>query len=304
MSESRGGRRVPDLRDLRAFVAVAEHLSFTRAAEQLHLTQQTVSRTIRDLERQLGVDLLERTSREVRLAPAGAALLAPGRETLAQAAAAFEAARAVGDGRSGLIRVGVTPAVGPQDRADVVRVLRRGSNRSVNLRDLRPSELRPSLRDHAVDVVLACVSGTSGDSFDRAELRPTRMDIHVLASHRLAAAGVARLQDFDGERLLTANATGTPYTDLLIGRFTAAGARVTPVEARVTGGAQLLTELDGMDAIAAMPAGTQSPAGVRRVGIAGFTMPLLLLWPAGRPSPAVAQLREQLGKRPRSETPP
>lgn len=89
---------------------------------------------------------------------------------------------------------------------------------------------------------------------------------------------------------------------MVIGRFAAAGARVTPVEARVAGGAQLLTELDGMDAISAMPAGTQSPAGVRRAIIAGFTMPLLLLWPAGRPSPAVAQLREQLGNRPRSET--
>lgn len=283
-----------DLRELRVFVAVAEHLSFTRAAEHLGISQQTVSKTVRELERELGVELLERTTREVRLAPAGAALLDPGRAALAQAATAFDAARAVGAGHAGLVRVGVTPAVGPQDRLDVVRVLRRGSDRSVTLRDLRPGDLHLSLRDHDVDVALACVNGISGAWVDRAELRPTQMDVHVLAGHPLAATGVARLADFDGERLLTASAPGTPYTDLLLSRFAQAGARVTHVEARVTGGAQLLTELDATEAIAAMPAGTQPPQGVCRVAVPGFTMPLTLLWPVGRPTAAVLRLREQL----------
>ena len=67
---------MPELRHLRVFAAVAEQLSFTRAAELLHMTQQTVSRTVSELERELGVTLLERTTREVRLTPAGDALLA------------------------------------------------------------------------------------------------------------------------------------------------------------------------------------------------------------------------------------
>lgn len=285
---------MPDLRELRVFVAVAEQLSFTRAAEQLHFTQQTVSKTVRDLERELGVELLERTSREVSLTPAGVALLAPGKEILAQADAAFEAARAVGTGRSGVVRVGCTPAIGPEVRADVVRALRTGSDRSVTLREVRPGDLRQNLQDRSVDLVLACVSGTAGETLDRADLRPSRMQVHVLADHPLATAGTAALRNFDGERLLTANPAGTPYTDLLIERFAAAGATVTPVESRVTGGAQLLTELAEVGAIAAMPAGTASPSGVGRLDVPGFTMPLLVLWPAGRPPLALRALRDQL----------
>jgi DNA-binding transcriptional LysR family regulator len=61
---------VPELRQLRAFVAVAEERNFTRAAARLHLAQQAVSKSVRGLERELGVELLQRTTREVRLTPA------------------------------------------------------------------------------------------------------------------------------------------------------------------------------------------------------------------------------------------
>ena len=74
---------MPDLRELRTFVAVAEERNFTRAAERLHLAQQAVSKSVGRLERELGVELLERTTREVRLTAAGAALLESGREALA-----------------------------------------------------------------------------------------------------------------------------------------------------------------------------------------------------------------------------
>src|ERR687893_1640801 len=91
---------VPELRQLRAFVAVAEELNFTRAAERLHLGQAGVSRAVATLERELGVTLLERTSHTVRLTPAGEELLRSGREVLAAADAAFARARAVGTGRA------------------------------------------------------------------------------------------------------------------------------------------------------------------------------------------------------------
>src|SRR3982751_859397 len=102
---------VPDLRQLRTFVAVAEELNFTRAAERLHLAQQAVSRSVAQLERELGVELLERTTREVALTAAGAALLSDGRDVVASADAAFERASAVGRGTAGTVRIGVTPAV-------------------------------------------------------------------------------------------------------------------------------------------------------------------------------------------------
>jgi DNA-binding transcriptional LysR family regulator len=77
-----------DLRKVRYFVAVAEHLNFGRAAQELHIAQPVLSRQIRALEQELKVQLFERDKRETRLTPAGQALLEDGRALLAGADAA------------------------------------------------------------------------------------------------------------------------------------------------------------------------------------------------------------------------
>src|SRR3954468_10166002 len=112
-------RQMPELRQLRTFVAVAEERNFTRAAERLHLGQQAVSKSVQQLERELGVELLERTTREVSLTPAGTELLAAGRGAPSAAAPAFERARTVGRGLAGTVRVGISPAVEPAAREEV-----------------------------------------------------------------------------------------------------------------------------------------------------------------------------------------
>lgn len=289
---------MPDLRHLRAFVAVAEQLSFTQAAELLHLQQQTVSKTVRDLELELGVELLERTTREVRVTPAGTALIGPAKEALRSAEAAFEAARAIGTGRAGTIRIGVTPAIGAEDRLDVVRALRsEGGDISVSLRDLRPGDLHRSLLEREVDIALTHVSGTEDPNLHHTELRSTPMQIYLLATHELSVQPRVRLADLDGERLLTASPAGTPYTELVISRFAEAGAVVTTVESHVTGGSAMLTELGSADAIAVMPAGAITPEGVVAVPVEGLEMPLFLLWPAGLPPRVVQLLRDRMGTR-------
>jgi DNA-binding transcriptional LysR family regulator len=286
---------MPELRELRAFIAVAEQLSFTRAAEALHLSQQSVSKIIRDFERELGVELLERTTREVRVTPAGAALLEPGRQALWFAEAAFDQARAVGTGRSGTIRIGLSPAIGPTDRADIVQALRADQPElSISLRDLRPGDLHHSLRSRAVDFVLTRASGVEDPSLHHAELRPTPMDICVRTGHPLADRASLRPAEITDERLLTASSPGTPYTDMLLSRFAEAGATVTPIEAHITGGAELLTELGSQNAIAVMPTGTPTPPDVVSIPVEDLTMPLLILWPAGLPPRPVERLRESM----------
>lgn len=85
----------PENRQFLAFVTLAKELNFTRAAALLHLTQQSLSKQIAALERALGVALFERTTREVRLTPAGAAMLPRAKEALHAVSAAVEAATGV-----------------------------------------------------------------------------------------------------------------------------------------------------------------------------------------------------------------
>ncbi|WP_214368201.1 LysR substrate-binding domain-containing protein [Pseudonocardia sp. H11422] len=97
-----------ELRHLRAFTAVAEELHFGRAAQRLHMAQPPLSQQIRQLERDLGVVLLERTIRQVRLTNAGAVFLEHARRVLAEADRARESVLLTELGERGEIRVGLT----------------------------------------------------------------------------------------------------------------------------------------------------------------------------------------------------
>jgi DNA-binding transcriptional LysR family regulator len=98
----------PELRQLRAFVAVAERSSFTAAAQELHIAQQAVSQQIKALETTLGVTLLRRTSRRVELTPEGAVFLADARRVLTNADRAVSRVQAAARGEAGTVRLAYT----------------------------------------------------------------------------------------------------------------------------------------------------------------------------------------------------
>ncbi|MEU3417871.1 transcriptional regulator CynR [Streptomyces murinus] len=98
-----------ELRHLRYLLAVAEHGNFTRAAEELHISQPTLSQQIKQLERTVGSQLLDRTGRTVRLTDAGEAYAHHARGALHQLAAAERAVHDVRDLTRGRLRLAVTP---------------------------------------------------------------------------------------------------------------------------------------------------------------------------------------------------
>jgi DNA-binding transcriptional LysR family regulator len=119
-------RRLPpdwlELRELRHFLAVAEELNFTRAAERLHLAQQALSASIRNLEADLGVQLFTRSTRHVALTAAGEALVAGARHVLESAAEALDEVKRVGSGHAGRLIIGFSTAAGSVRRVrDIIR---------------------------------------------------------------------------------------------------------------------------------------------------------------------------------------
>lgn len=109
------------VRDLRYFVAVAEELHFTRAAERLFISQPALSKQIRTLERNLGTPLFDRDAREVRLTDAGSALLPHARTILSRWEAGFDAIEAVRARQRATLTVGMSTSPGRDGLLPAIR---------------------------------------------------------------------------------------------------------------------------------------------------------------------------------------
>ncbi|WP_405394477.1 LysR family transcriptional regulator [Microbispora hainanensis] len=115
----------PELRHLRYFVAMAEHLSFTVAARELHIAQQSLSQQIAALEHALGGRLFDRDTRGTRLTEVGRMFLPEARAVLTHADAALETARRAVRGEIGRLRVAllISTAHPARDRQAVRNLL-------------------------------------------------------------------------------------------------------------------------------------------------------------------------------------
>lgn len=110
-----------DLKHLATFVAVAEELNFHRAAERLNVAQPAVSRVVLELEDRLGVKLLERTTRRVRLTESGRYLLEEAREILDRIDVAENTVRLLASGTKAILRIGYTTITGHSLVPDIAR---------------------------------------------------------------------------------------------------------------------------------------------------------------------------------------
>ncbi|MFB6889866.1 LysR family transcriptional regulator [Kitasatospora sp. NPDC056327] len=125
-----------DLRELECFLAVSEELHFGRAGERLLVSQSRVSQLVRSLEHRLGTRLLDRTSRRVRLTPAGAELLAGLGPAYAALRGVVDRARAAGHGSAGRLRVGFQGSAGAGLLAAVGEFRRRWPECAVEVTEL------------------------------------------------------------------------------------------------------------------------------------------------------------------------
>jgi DNA-binding transcriptional LysR family regulator len=181
-----------EINQLRAFLAVAQELHFGRAAERLHVAQPPLSRTIKQLENELGTRLLDRNTRSVKLTSSGRALIAPATEVLDALRRAEDAVRMADDGESGLVRIAFA---GVSTHPLVARLARQ-------VRSQRPGiQLELSSQNYAQPAMAKLVQGDMDLAFGRWDVIPHGISSRVVMrdslvmaipdTHRLA--GVRRL---------------------------------------------------------------------------------------------------------------
>jgi DNA-binding transcriptional LysR family regulator len=190
-----------ETRELRYFVAVAEELHFGRAAERLGMAQPPLSRAIQQLERRLGVCLLERNRRGVALTDAGQVLLSEGRATLDAATAAARRTRRAGGAdnprgaRNRLVLAVKTAAVHELLQKLLDAYAAQPDAAEVEVLQCRMSDQEARLRDGSADVALMHVPFNSLAGFDSEELM-TEGQLAVLpAGHPLATRKTLSMAD-------------------------------------------------------------------------------------------------------------
>lgn len=145
-----------ELRHLRYFVAVGEELSFTRAAERLHIAQPPLSQQIRQLEEELGVILLERTARPVRLTQAGLLLLDRARELLAALEITVADTQRIGRGQAGRLMIGFAGSAMYVGLPDIIASFRDACpNVELALDEMLAAEIAEALHQRRIDVGFA-----------------------------------------------------------------------------------------------------------------------------------------------------
>ncbi|MFF5423266.1 MULTISPECIES: LysR substrate-binding domain-containing protein [unclassified Streptomyces] len=150
--------KLPSLAQLRAFVAVAEHLHFRDAAASIGMSQPALSGAVSALEEALGVQLLERTTRKVLLSPAGERLAGRARTVLDAVAELVEEAEAARAPFTGVLRLGVIPTVAPYLLPTVLRLVhRRYPELDLQVHEEQTSSLLEGLAAGRLDLLLLAV---------------------------------------------------------------------------------------------------------------------------------------------------
>ena len=193
-----------ELRQLRYFIAVAERLSFSKAANELHVTVPPLSRQIRQLEDEFGVPLFVRDRRHVALTDAGRTLLREAKVLVAQTERVSDCVRQAKSGEAGLVRMAIAPGLGEH----VSRVLVEHSKKHAAV-ELQYDEIFSDLQ------IEPLLEADIDVGFGRSVVDDTRLDSEILFEERLvvhlsrtsplARRRTLRMRDLAGETLLLPN---------------------------------------------------------------------------------------------------
>jgi DNA-binding transcriptional LysR family regulator len=259
-----------ELRHVRYFLAVAESLNFSKAAEQLHIAQPPLSRQIRRLEDELGVDLFVRDKHRVQLTKAGRAFIDEAKKLVVQAGHAAEAARHAQKGESGIVRIGIASGLGGVVAKAVAENCKRFPDINIECKDIFSSLQNENLVKGEIDV-----------GFLRPPVDPSMLDCELLfeeefvvvlpKTHRFAKRKLLRLKDVAEEPLIIFDRHfSSGLYDRILGLYSRQGLTphfaVTHVEAHEEAGAIMVASGKAIF-IGAGAIVTRSVSGVELVSV-------------------------------------
>jgi DNA-binding transcriptional LysR family regulator len=210
-----------ELRHLRYFRAVADELSFTRAATRLRVAQSAVSAQIQDLETELGVLLLERSRRRVRLTAAGQAFYEAAERILRSVQEASRQARRIGQGEYGVLAVGF---IGSQSHEWMPRVLKRFRAKypevEVTLTEMHPSQQLEALLARTVDVgLVGPIDGKPPPGLYLEAFSEESTVVGLPSDHRFARLPKVSLAQLKDESFVLTSEKNSPIYRSLISRM-------------------------------------------------------------------------------------
>ena len=289
-------------------MAIAEEQSFTRAAQRCFVVQSALSRQIKSLESELGVRLFARTSRKVKVTPAGEAFVKQARLCL-QAAERAKASAAAAHGQiRGSLTIGVIPTVTAVDIAAVLGAFRRSYPEvGVHVRTGGSDEFLRRIAAGQLDVgVLGLAEGVTPRGVQTRELSQERLVAVLSEGHRLAGRRRLRLKDLADEPFVDfpEGSSGREQSDLAFDR-----ARLRREVSFEVNTADLLTGLvrQGLGVALVAPSVAREAPGCVCIPVSdGPVRVEYLAWDSFNPSPAaqafVDSILMPIGQRPLSLT--
>ncbi|MGW5464347.1 LysR family transcriptional regulator [Streptomyces sp. NPDC003996] len=289
---------------LHAFVVLAEELHFGRAAARLGIAQPPFSQQIRRLEEKVGYALFDRERGRVRLTPAGRALLPAARQALAGLADGLAAARAVGSGRSGRLRIGFAASLALTVLPGLLRDFRqRFPDAHLDIREMTTAPQLDALLDRTIDIGLLREPPADVSELGFRTVLSEPFVAVLPAAHPLAARRTVPLAELAGEPfVLLPRAVGPQLYDRITGLCEEA--RFTP---RIS---QHAVEWQTVCALVETGLGVSlAPASIRRVRLKGVAFRRIVpgtartrvavAWRENDRNPLIARLLETIGQSPR-----
>jgi LysR family transcriptional regulator, transcription activator of glutamate synthase operon len=287
-----------DLRQLRYLVALADERHFTRAAEREHIAQPALSQQIRRLEEEVGVALVERTTRRVSITEAGDVLVARARRILSELNAAEAELEALRGILTGHVSVGAMHTMGPVDVSLALAIFhQRHPGVELTVLEQSSEELAEMLRDDALDLAyLSVTERIESHGLGLHQLVSEELVVILPRAHPLAKRSGVRMSELAGEQFISYR-EGSRLRELL--NLAAREAKFDPHVMLESNESRRIRRLVGRGmGVAILPRSDTEGSGDEAIAVVNLDQPALtrditLAWRQGRRHPpAVAEFIE------------